>query len=37
MVKDFFKHVWQIPNELLKVVSADLEVPEHLAGCKALG
>jgi len=29
--------VWQTPNELLKAVSADLAVPEHLAGCKALG
>lgn len=24
-------------NQLLKAVSADLAVPEHLAGCKALG
>jgi len=25
------------PNQLLKAVSADLEVPEYLAGCKVLG
>ena len=29
--------MWQTPNQLLKAVSADLAVPEHLAGCKALG
>ena len=33
----FFKNVWQTPNQLPKAVSADLAVPEHLAGCKALG
>ena len=37
LVNDFFKNVWQTPNQLLKAVSADLAVPEHLAGCKALG
>ena len=29
--------VWQTPNQLLKAVLADLRVPEHLAGCRALG
>ena len=37
LVNDFFKNVWQTPNQLLKAVSADLAVSEHLAGCKALG
>lgn len=37
LIKDFFKHVWQTSNQLLKAVSMDLAVPEHLAGCKALG
>ena len=31
LVKDFFKHVWQAPNQLLKAVSADLEIPEYFS------
>ena len=37
LVERFFKEVWQTPNQLLKAVSAVLSVPEHRAGCKALG
>ena len=29
--------VWQTPNKLLRAVLADIQVPEFLAGCKALG
>ena len=36
MIK-FFKEVWQTPNQLLWAVLSDIQVPEHLAGCKALG
>ena len=35
LVQKIFK-VWQTPNQLLKAVSADLSVYEHVAGCKAL-
>lgn len=33
----FFKDVWQTPNQLLRAVFNDIQVPEYLAGCKALG
>ena len=33
----FFKEVWQTPNQLLRAVLSDIQVPEYLAGCKALG
>ena len=29
--------MWQPPNQLLRAVLSDIQVPEHLAGCKALG
>ena len=29
--------MWQTPNQLLRVVNQDIEVPEYVAGCKALG
>ena len=37
LVIKFFKEVWQTPNQLLRAVLSDIQVPEHLAGCKALG
>ena len=37
LVKAIFKDVWQTPNQLLRVVNQDIEVPEYVAGCKALG
>ena len=37
LVQQFFKEVWQTPNQLLKAVLADLSVHEYVAGCKALG
>ena len=36
-VLKFFKDVWQTPNELLKAVYSDIQVPEFVAGCCALG
>ena len=33
----FFKEVWQTPNQLLKAVFSDIQVPEFVAGCRALG
>jgi len=33
----FFKEVWQSPNQLLKAVFSDIQVPEFLAGCHASG
>ena len=36
-VKTFFGIVWQTPNQLLRAVLSDIEVPEYLAGCRALG
>ena len=36
LVHKFFLEVWQTPNQL-KAVLADIKIPEHLAGCKALG
>lgn len=33
----FFKDVWQTPNQLLKAVFSDIQVPEFVAGCRALG
>ena len=36
-VKKFFHDVWQTPNQLLRAVLADIQVPEYIAGCKALG
>ena len=29
--------MWKTPNQLLRAVLSDSQVPEHLAGCKALG
>lgn len=37
LVKKFFIEVWQTPNQLLRAVLADIQVPEYLAGCRALG
>ena len=37
LVKKFFIDVWQTPNQLLRAVLADIQVPEYVAGCKALG
>ena len=37
LIKKFFVDVWQTPNRLLRAVLADIQVPEFLAGCKALG
>ena len=36
-VKSFFQNVWQTPNQLLRAVYSDIQVPEYLAGCRALG
>ena len=36
-VTSFFSEVWQTPNQLLKAVYSDIQVPEHVAGCHALG
>ena len=36
-VKAFFGDVWQTPNQLLRAVNEDIQVPEYAAGCKALG
>ena len=37
LVKAFFKDVWQTPNQFLRAVNQDIQVPEYVAGCKALG
>ena len=37
LIKKFLLEVWQTPNKLLRAVLADVQVPEFLAGCKALG
>ncbi len=37
LVKTFFCEVWQTPNQLLRAVLSDVQVPEYLAGCRALG
>ena len=37
LVKIFFCEVWQTPNQLLRAVLSDIQVPEYLAGCRALG
>ena len=37
LIKKFLSDVWQTPNKLLQAVFADIQVPEFLAGCKALG
>ena len=37
LIKKFFLEVWQTPNKLLRTVLTDVQVPEFLAGCKALG
>jgi len=37
LVKQFFINVWQTPNQLLRAVLSDIQVPQYLAGCKALG
>lgn len=36
-VISFFNEVWQTPNQLLKAVYSDIQVPEYVAGCRALG
>ena len=33
----FFQNIWQTPNQLLRAVYNDIQVPEYLAGCRALG
>ena len=33
----FFKDVWQTPNQLLRAVNQDMQIPDYAAGCKALG
>ena len=37
LIKKFLTEVWQTPNKLLRAVLADVQVPEFIAGCKALG
>ena len=37
LISKFLTDVWQTPNKLLRAVLADVQVPEFLAGCKALG
>ena len=37
LIRKFLVDVWQTPNKLLRAVLADIEVPEFIAGCKALG
>ena len=37
LIMRFFREVWQTPNQLLRAVFSDIQVPEHLAGCRALG
>ena len=37
LVKRFFNEVWQTPNQLLRTVFTDIQVPEYVAGCKAFG
>ena len=36
-VDTFFGVVWQTLNQFLRAVVSDIEVPEYLAGCRALG
>ena len=37
VVVSFFRDIWQTPNQLLRAVCSDMQVPEYLAGCRALG
>ena len=37
LVKALFKDIRQTPNQLLRAVNQDIQVPEYVAGCKALG
>ena len=37
LISKFLTDVWQTPNKLLRAVLTDVQVPENLAGCKALG
>ena len=37
LIKKILTEVWQTPNKLLRAVLADVQVPEFIAGCKALG
>ena len=37
LIKKFLLDVWQTPKRLLKAVLDDIQIPEYLAGCKALG
>lgn len=37
LFQSFFQSVWQTPNQLLRAVYSDIQVPEYLAGCRALG
>ena len=32
LIKSFFTQVWPTPNQLLKAIMTDIEVPEYLAG-----
>ena len=33
---NFFTQVWQTPDQLLKAIMTDIEVPEYLAGCRVV-
>ena len=37
VVVSFFLDIWRTPNQLLRAVYSDMQVPEYLAGCRALG
>ena len=37
LVEAFFKDIWQKQNQLLHALNKDIQVPEYVAGCKALG
>ena len=37
VVISFIRDIWQTPNQLLRAVYSDMQVPEYLAGCRALG
>ena len=36
LINKFLLDVWQTPNRLLKAILDDIQIPEYLAGCKAL-
>ena len=37
LVVKFLQDVWSTPNQLLRAVLEDIQVPEYLSACKALG